>query len=415
MSADHRAGGQDAGVRQRLVLLAPVIGVVDGLVFLGFEWLVKHGGDWIWDDLAGSDDARWRVVPLALALSLAYSAVLRARREPRVTRPDPDLLDAAREPPPPTLDSLATILLVGLASLLAGASLGPEAPLVAFSTAVGTWAATRARLGTPGGVLAMASVGALLVAFFGSLIPLAIPLLLVYQRTKRLALPAVVAIALAGLAAYGTLWLVEGNDDGFGSIPVATVRVRDYAAAVVLGVIAVGVGALLRWCSTRLARTTLRIEQRLPWWLAAAAFGAVLGLLYLAGGQSVQFSGSEGIALLLSGELHYGAWALAGLALVKLLATGWSLSAGYRGGLVFPSVYVGVAVSLCADAALPHLAGPGILLGCTAGLLVVMTSPVPGAVMLLALLPFTLLPLGLAGALGAIAARAALTRLRPAR
>jgi H+/Cl- antiporter ClcA len=180
----------------------------------------------------------------------------------------------------------------------------------------------------------------------------------------------------------------------------------------VLGVVAVAIGALLRWFVVRLAVVTKRVEDRAPWWVAAAVFGLVLGALYLVGGQTVQFSGSEGSVMLLSGDVHYGTWALAGVALVKLLATGWSLTAGYRGGLVFPSVFAGVAVSLLVAGALPDLAGPGVLLGSVAGLLVEMTAPMLGIVMLLALLPSELLPLGIAGAAGAIAGRLAVTRLQ---
>ena len=360
-------------MRTRLLLLAPLIGVVDGLVFLGFEWVVNHGCDWIWDDLAGSDKVRWRVVPLALALGIAFSALLRALREPRMTPARLDPLEAVEDPPPPTLDSLGRILLIGAASLLAGASLGPEAPLVAFSTAAGTWGATRAGLGKPGAVLAVASVGALLVAFFGSLIALAIPLLLVYQRTKRLTLGTAAVILIAGFAAWGTLWLVQGNDDGFGAVPSATVHARDYAGAILLGVIAVAVAAQLRWCAAQLAKVTPRIATRLPWWLAAAAFGAVLGGLYLAGGRSVQFSGSEGAAVLLSGEHHYGTWALAGLALVKLLATGWSISSPLpRRARVPVGLHLGRREPLCRRS-VPAPGRAGVLLGCIAGLLVEMT------------------------------------------
>ena len=51
--------------------LALAVGVVNGLVFLGFEWVVNHGSDWLWNDLVNSDEVRWRVVPLALGLSIA--------------------------------------------------------------------------------------------------------------------------------------------------------------------------------------------------------------------------------------------------------------------------------------------------------------------------------------------------------
>ncbi len=404
----------------RLGAVSLAVGVVDGLVFLGFEWLIKHGNDWVFNDVFHTDAVRWRIVPLALILSVALSAVLRLVRTPRWSEPHLDPLTEADAPdaaPPstPALTAVAMILVVGAASLLAGASLGPEAPLVAMATALGAWAAARSSQGASSGPLTLASIGALLVAFFGSLIAIAVPLLILHQRARRLPISAVMAIVVAGLSTWGTLWLVQGNHHGFGRIPSLGTKPRDYLAAALLGALAVGLGVLLRWLVRRMAVVTQRIDLSAPWWMAAALFGLVLGCLYLIGGQTVQFSGSEGLGMLLRGEEHHGAWALAGLIVVKLMVTSWSLAAGYRGGLIFPAVFAGGALGLCAAATVPDLAGTGIMLGCIAGLLVEMTSPAPGVVMLLALLPAKLLALGLAGAAGAMLGRALIIRAQQTR
>jgi H+/Cl- antiporter ClcA len=303
------------------------------------------------------------------------------------------------------------ILAIGIGSLLAGASLGPEAPLVAFSVGLGAWIASRAAPGPAGRLFILASAGALLVAFFGSLVAMLIPIALLYQKTKRLPIPAILAIVVAGLAAWGMLWLIRGDDHGFGQIPKATVQLRDYFAAFLLGIIAVGIGMFLRRFVVRLSAVTVRLNGGTSWWLAAAAFGAVLGVLYLIGGETVQFSGSQGSQLLIGRADEYGAWALVGIALVKLLATSWSLASGYRGGLVFPSVFAGVAVSLCVAAIDPGLGGPGIMVGAIVGLLVEMTAPILGIVVLFALVPLKLVPIGLAGAAGALIGRRIVDRI----
>jgi H+/Cl- antiporter ClcA len=404
----------------RLMVLALVLGATNALVFLGFEWGVEHGTDWIWNDVADSDAVRWRVVPLAILLSVALSALLRLLREPRWTPPHVDPLASAEgapgEPaPPPAAMALIATLAIGTASMLAGASLGPEAPLMGFAAGLGTWVATRGNGGGDArGPLLLASVGALLVSFFGSLVPLLIPLLLLVRRRVpgRLPVAAAAAVVAAGLAAWATLRIVHGNEHGFGEIPPDAIHARDYATALVLGVVAAGVGALLRWFLAGLSLVAKRIQDGTRWWVAAVVFGAVLGGLYLAGGESVQFTGADGPAVLTGHEPPYGTWALAGIAVVKLLATSWSLSAGYRGGLVFPSVFAGVCVSLVVAGTLPAFAGPGVLLGSVAGLLVETTAPALGVVLLLALLPAKLIPVGLAGALGAIAGRRLLTRPR---
>lgn len=412
------------GPQPRLILIAAVsiaVGVADGLIFMGFEWLVNHGDQWIWNDVFHTDTSRWRVIPLALILSVAFSLVLRALREPRWLPPELDLLAAVgpgdgkvKAAPRPTLRAIALILVVGGASLLAGASLGPEAPLTATAIALGGWAAMRGSLGELSGALTLASVGALLAAFFGSLVPLVIPVLVMYQRTKRVALVPVLVTVLAGVSSWLTCLAVQGNDSGYGGIPSLGTHFLDYVAAVVLGAVAAATAALLRELVRRLSVVTQKLEHRIPWWLAAAVLGAVLGGLYLAGGQTVQFSGSEGTTMLVSGFGHYGPWALAGIVVIKLLATSWSTSAGYRGGLIFPSVFVGVALGLCAEGAIPDLAGTGVALGCVAGLLVGMTSPAFGVVILFSLLPAKLILLGLAGTAGAVLGRVVVTRLRSA-
>ena len=365
-----------------LAALALGVGVVDGLVFLGFEWVVNHGTEWVWNDFAGTDDVRWRVVPLAIALSIAFSAVLRLLGEARRIEPHLDPMAGADGGPPPTASQPRDDPARG--------GREPARRGVAGARGTARGAGRRARRLGRGATRGSASVagcssrpasGALLVAFLGSLIALAIPLILL---RRRLSVSVVAAVVVAGVAAFAVEELL-GHGHGFGSIPAADVRPRDYAAALVLGAAGAGIGVAMRWCVRRLARVTARVSG--PWWFVAAVFGAVLGGLYLLGGETVQFSGNKGAPMLLDGEVHYGAWALAGLALVKLAVTGWSLAAGYRGGLVFPSVFIGVAVSLCAAEAVPAIAGPGVLLGCVAGLLVALSNPAMGAVMLLALLP----------------------------
>ena len=382
--------------RRGLLIFAAaiVIGAVDGLLFMGFEWVVNHGLDWIWNDVFDTDDERWRVVPLALVLGLLFGVALRLLGQDRLVEPHTDPLasneDADPDAPLPheTLWMIAVIVLVGLASLLAGASLGPEAPLVGATSAIGAYVAGRIAPGPEGRLLVLCSVGALLVAFFGSMIAVALPILILLQRTKKLPIPAVVAILLSGGAAYGTLYAVQGDAPGFGSIPFGVgAQGHDYATAFLLGIVCVPVGLLLRGLVEVVWAAAKRVHARVPWWVSAAVFGAILGVWYLIGGETIQFSGSEGSSLLLHKADEYGWAALLGIVLMKIVATAWSLGTGYRGGLVFPSVFCGVSLGLTVGAIFGDQAGPGLLIGAVGGILAEMTAPLVGVIMLLALLP----------------------------
>jgi H+/Cl- antiporter ClcA len=228
--------------------------------------------------------------------------------------------------------------------------------------------------------------------------------------TRRTAIPPL----LAGVTAWAIVSLIHGHTQGPDILPIDSGGGLDAVVpALVLGMLAVLVGVLLRLMIRAMHSWTERLDRLWQWIAAAAFFGAVLGVLYWIGGESVQFSGKEGTHLLYDERAHYGAAALLGLLLVKLLATSWSISAGYRGGVAFPSVYAGVALSLAVTAALPGVSETGTMIGAIAGILAEMTTPAVAFIMLLSLMPTNLLPIGIVGAIGAVVGRRALERVMP--
>lgn len=395
---------------RRLLPVAVLLGAADAVLFLGFEWLVNHGTDWLWNDLVGTDTVRWRVIPLAMVLSVAYSLLLRALREPRVTKVEPHTGIEVDDSKPATFRAVWVILVVGLAGLLAGASLGPEMPLFAGSVALGLWAGTRAKSPVVK-LYALASVSALLVAFFASLVPVLIPAAILFRQQRANFVKGILPVLLASLTSFATLNLLS-EDHGFGTVPESgAVEVSDYLIAFGLGIATVLIAAVLKQLILLLGRLTLELDRRWPWFAAALLFGAVIGILYLAGGETVQFSGSSGSTLLLSRAADYTTLAVAGIIAVKLLVTAWSLTVGYRGGLIFPSVFTGVAASLVVVDLWSAAAGPGVVIGAVAGITTAMTSPVLGPVIMLSLLPFSVLGVAIAGAAGAVAGDLAFVRL----
>jgi H+/Cl- antiporter ClcA len=238
-----------------------------------------------------------------------------------------------------------------------------------------------------------------------------VPLLVLYKQTKKLTLGAVVPILTAGVAAYLTLWAVEGRGDGYGSAPVTSdLRLRDYLLAIVVGAAAAVVGAALHRLVRGFAPLAERIDARLGWLVAGLVFGGVIGVLYLVGGQSEEFSGSVGSQLLASRAATYSGAALAGLVVVKLVVTGWSLATGYRGGLIFPSIYAGVALGLCAVKLAGDVSGPGVVVGAMVGILTAMGGAAMAVVLVIAVIPAKLLGVAVAGGAGAAVTRRVLGR-----
>ena len=400
---------------RRTVALGVVIGAANALGLLGFEWLTDHLTNLIWNDWANSDQVRWLVLPLAIAGSVALSLTVRATRQTRMQPPHTDVLAHADEMKPSSLRSIAVLLTVGAVSLVGGASLGPEGAILPASIALGAWAAGHTRTPEPmTALLMLSSIGALLVAFFGSLIPVPIPLLIMRREGKPLTRRSAIPPVLAGVTAWVLVSLIRGTAQGRGILPIDTGGgLSAVIPALVLGMLAVLVGVLLRLIIRTTVRWTQHVDRLWHWIAAGVLFGAVLGTLYWIGGESVQFSGKEGTHLLYNDRAQYGVAALLGLLLVKLLATGWSIAAGYRGGPAFPSVYAGVALSLAVTTAIPGVSEAGTMVGAIAGILAEMTTPGVAFIMLLSLMPTNLLPIGIVGALGAVGGRRALERVMP--
>ena len=296
---------------------------------------------------------------------------------------------------------IGIIVVIGLCSLWAGASLGPEASLVAISSGLGLWLASRAKLGPAAKLLEVASIGALLVAFLGSYVLVALPLVMLL-RSKELTPFSALVVLLAGAASFGMLWLLDRNTAGFGTIPTTTsFSGVDYVVAAALGFVAACLGWLLKQSITVMHKTAKRMDARLAWPLAGAAFGTVVGLAYLVGGESTEFSGNKGSVLMLQHTPPYGLAALCAILIAKLVATaGRSPPASVAGSCSRP-IYVGVTIALIAEAMFSST-GPGVTIGSIAGVFAAMTGPAVGFIFMAGLVPAKLLGVAVVGILGAM-------------
>ena len=197
----------------------------------------------------------------------------------------------------------------------------------------------------------------------------------------------VLPILLASASAFFVMWLMDPSVAGYGSIPISQpIQLIDFGLAAVAGVLALFVGTLLKKAIDYFGSLAKWMDKKWPWPVSAGAFGAGIGLLYVIGGQTVQFSGSIGSKLLVEQASTFGLWTLLGLLVVKLLVTAWSLATGYRGGLVFPTIYMGIAISFI----LYHLTGavdPGVMIGAIAGVFGALTGPVVAFIFIASILP----------------------------
>ncbi|MFW7268096.1 chloride channel protein [Gluconacetobacter sp. Hr-1-5] len=144
-------------------------------------------------------------------------------------------------------------------------------------------------------------------------------------------------VAAASICAIGVTRLLHSAAPGVTVVLPAILRVDDYLPIATLGIVAALLGVGLMYCVT-LAEALFR-RSGLPAWMRPAVGGLVVGLLALVS-PTVMSSGHWAMRIALEHDYPTG-WLLALLAM-KALASSVSIGSGFRGGLFFASLYLGV-------------------------------------------------------------------------
>ena len=252
------------------------------------------------------------------------------------------------------------VAIAALTSLSLGAVLGPEAPLIAIG---GGLAALTVRLvkqdAPPMAVTMMASAGSF--AAISTLLGSPVLGAFLIMEIAGIGGMTLSLVALPGLLASGIGALVfVGLDNWTGlgtfslvlpSVPATTPpTLASLAWALVLGVVC----ALLGWV-IRKSALSLRPIVHLNRVLVTSALGLLIGLTAMAyqllTGRSfteVLFSGEKGLPDLVSHAADYPLAVLIVLIVCKAITYVLSLSA-FRGGPVFPALFIGGALGIAAS------------------------------------------------------------------
>ena len=290
---------------------------------------------------------------------------------------------------PPSGKELIGILLAALTTLSLGAVLGPEAPLIALGGGLAALTVHLVRKDAPPmAATMMASAGSF--AAVSTLLGSPILGAFLIMEVAGVGGAALSLVTLPGLLASGIgalIFLGLDNLTGLGtfSLSLGTVppgvdpTVATLLWAVVIGIVGAALGWLIRWggLSLRPLVHTNRV-------LVTAALGLLIGasaMLYqLVTGNSftqVLFSGQDAMPALVSNAAEFSLGAIVMLIVCKGFAYSLSLSA-FRGGPVFPSMFIGAALGV-AVSGLPGMAlAPALAMGigamCAAMLRLPMTS-----------------------------------------
>ena len=261
---------------------------------------------------------------------------------------------------PPSRTELPAVILAPLATLSLGAVLGPEAPLIAIG---GGLAALTVQLvkrdAPPMAITIMASAGsfAAISTLLGSPVLAAFLIMEVAgvggMTLSLVALPGLLASGIGALVFVGLdAWSGLGTFSlALPSVPPAVPpTLGSLGWALVMGLVCALVGWLIR--STGLWLRPVVHRSRV---LVTAGLGLLIGLTAMAyqllSGRSftdVLFSGQDALPNLVDNAAGYTLTALIVLIVCKAVAYGLSLSA-FRGGPVFPSMFIGAALGIAAS------------------------------------------------------------------
>lgn len=345
------AGGLDGRAYLRLVLLGAAIGVPAALVAALFLALVHDLEHWLWHDLPdalGHSSAPWYLV---VGIPVAGAAIVVGARLLLPGDGGHSPIEGLSMAPTPIADAPG-VALAALGTLPFGAVLGPEAPVIALGSVVGVAAARFSPAGERATkVLASAGGFAAISALFGG--PLVAGMLLVEGGIGMGAV--LLPILLPGLVAAGVGYLVFVGFGDWGGLEAPGlvvsdlplydgVHLLDLVVAVVIGV----VGALIVLVARRAGERVDGLGGRLALPALLLGGGLAVGLLAELGGRL----GADPMDILFSGQASLNAVTSAGstkivliLLVGKLLAYVVSLGCGFRGGPVFPAIFLGVALA----------------------------------------------------------------------
>lgn len=342
-------------VRRLLVLSLPsvVIGVVSALILFGLDEvaaLLQHA---LWSGLpalAGIDpDSPWWILSVLTLTGLAIG--LGVQLLPGHGGRDSATTDLIAPPLP--LAALPSLALVSVLGLAGGVSLGPESPIIAINTGILVAAFGSLWPGISRELVVLVTAAGTIGALFGTPVAAALVFTGVVGSIASGALWDKLFLPLLAAGAGSVTMSLLSHPEFAVPLPVYdTVAAIDLLSASVIAAVSavVGIGAAAVFPLLHRSFRLLRHPA-----LYVTLGGALLGVLGAIGGPITLFKGLEQTAAITANRADYSVAELAVIVAVKVVALMIAAAAGFRGGRVFPAVFIGTAIGVLANAAAPGI------------------------------------------------------------
>ncbi|EMC9669594.1 TPA: ion channel protein [Escherichia coli] len=326
-----------------LSLPAVAIGIASSLILIVVMKIASVLQNLLWQRLPGTlgiaqDSPLWIIGVLTLT-GIAVGLVIRFSQGH--AGPDPACEPLIGAPVPPSaLPGLIVALILGLAG---GVSLGPEHPImtvnIALAVAIGARLLPRVNRMEWTILASAGTIGAL----FGTPVAAA----LIFSQTlngssevplwDRLFAP--LMAAAAGALTTGLFFHPHF------SLPIAhygKMEMTDILSGAIVAAIAIAAGMVAVWCLPRLHAMMHQMKNPV---LVLGIGGFILGILGVFGGPVSLFKGLDEMQQMVANQAFSTSDYFL-LAVIKLAALVVAAASGFRGGRIFPAVFIGVALGL---------------------------------------------------------------------
>ncbi|MFG2789878.1 ion channel protein [Streptomyces sp. NPDC048419] len=337
-----------------LIVPALAVGVGASLLLVGVSAAAEQLQHVLWNNLpdalgVGRYSVLWMLVMLT-ATGIAVGLVVWL--VPGHAGPDPATL-SLNAPVLPLSVLPGLVLATGL-MLAGGPSLGPENPIIAVNVALAYWLGSRLIRRAPGHLWPALAEAATIGALFGTPVAAALVIseALAGRQMKGLLWDNVFGPLVAAGAGALTTSLVAHPSFDLHLPPFGRPGWSDLLAVLVIASLAAVLGMCAVYVFPYVHGAFARLKHPM---LMLPAGGIVLGLLGALGGHLTLFKGLDEVADLAKNPDGWSAGQFVGMAVVKLAALLVAASCGFRGGRIFPAVFVGAAFGLGAHALIPDV------------------------------------------------------------
>lgn len=390
----------------RLVGFAALIGVAGGLLATVYYYLLQFAMTNVWDRLAHVTILSLPVEPSWRPGILIITAIgglivglltkwLGSAGEIAAVVDNIHLRDGRI-----SMRQTPSMIATSLASISAGGSAGPEAPLVQIIGSFASQLGSRLRLdGRIIRTFTFCGMGAALGAFFGAPLGGAIFALEIPHRRGIEYYEALLPAIVAAVAAFLVFRSIVGYEHLlFHFTDDQPLLLSHIFYSILFGAIGAGVAMIFAALFALIGRITKPLEHHPV--LLATLGGLMIGLLAQLSPKSL-FWGEFQIDSLIhspAGLLNaHREWVAVGLlmllALVKSLAVGATLHSGFRGGFIFPLLFIGAAVGTGLSMLIPGIPAPVIILALMAAVNVAITkTPISTCIILATLSGTSMMP-----------------------